>query len=243
MIKVIPKLWVFTTACYMVDKRKHIPPTINFANLDNVVDSAYIADYDQEVIFAFQGTKNNRAWISDFDILPLRGDLMPKSGSWGRGTIADGFYEGWEDFKDPISNYIKENCKGKKIYCTGHSRGGALATLCARHIAKNLKLPCSCVSFASPAQGTKVYRDELDLLPLNHTRVTYGYDIVPKMPPKELGFYHGGKEIYLPNPNWIDKFRPSRRFEDHHPKNYQKAILKYFKDDALSCEFINQYSF
>lgn len=231
-MKIIPDMWRFAEIC-----RKE--PTGNeplfagsvFIPMKNNLDFGYIAEFDNRVVICFMGTKNLRAWISDFDVLPLREDSKMTNRRWGEGTICDGFYTGWSNFKQAVNQYLDTVTKQKPIICTGHSRGGVLAILCARHIAKNIKIPCSCISFGSPAPGNKKCRDEIDSLPLNLTRVVHGYDVVTSLPPLELGFYQPGKLEWLKELP-IHKMFLSLRIRDHFYSTYTKALVRYCKQKS-----------
>jgi len=210
---------------------------IEFTPMSNDLDYGYIAEYPDKIVISFRGTRgiydektrrlNLRSWISNFDAFPLKGDA-----SLNNGTICDGFYTGWSFFKPVITDYIKTMLKNSislgtvwhPIFCTGHSRGGALATLCARHIAKNLKIPCSCISFGAPAQGNSEYRDEINLLPMNHTRCVNGCDIVPCMPPYIAGIRHGGRLLHF-NKRFHTKL--FNGISDHFYENYEDSIFTY----------------
>jgi predicted lipase len=194
---------------------------INFQYLSNDIDYGYGVEFEDRTIFVFRGTRKTfESWIKNFDVYPLREDLL-KKGPWGDGTIHDGFYSGWSAFKDMVNNMAGS----KPIFCTGHSRGGALCTLCARHIAKNLKKTCSNIAFAAPMQGTNNYRDEFNLLPIDSTLIVNGYDIVPTLPPQKLGFRSVGKTIQLKQPFW---HKWLCRTKDHYPSEYDKALTKFF---------------
>lgn len=198
-----------------------------FIPMKNNLDYGYIAEYENKLIICFEGTKNLEAWVSDFDVYPLRSDCLISDGHWGKGTIADGFYTGWSAFKPVIDNYIKRSCSlfpMNNIICVGHSRGGTLAILAARHIAKNLHLPCSCIAFGSPAPGNSTLRDEIDRLPINLTRVVYGKDIVSTLPPERFGFRQPGKLLHLPAPALPLKMF---RIKHHFYSSYTKGLIKY----------------
>jgi predicted lipase len=219
-----------------------------FIVMDNGTDYGYYAEYEDYSVISFAGTKGlekpngTRTWISNFDAYPLRElpeDItedrkriiistfgLVKDGPWGKGTIHDGFYTGWLFFKNLVNACINKN---KAIFCTGHSRGGALAVLCGRHIAKNIHdipAPISVLSFGNPSVGIKEFRDEYEHLGLFTTRITHGVDIVPTMPPYALGFRHVGNHVYLDCPAWQKVF-PMKliyRFVHHTYENYQRRI-------------------
>lgn len=205
-----------------------------YVYFENKMDFAYAAIYKDHIIFAFKGTSNIEGWISNLDPYPLKSDEYSKkylkNGKWGSGCIHDGFYTSWKFFKSCINKVIETyhiNPKETKVICCGHSRGGALAELCARHLAKNLNIQNSCFTFGAPAVGTKRYRDQFRMLPVNGTRVVNGRDIVPTLPPKIIGFRHGCPNKIWFRSSWWRRFIPRISIKDH--LSYGKVIIKRFK--------------
>ena len=237
--KPLPLLWSHSRIVYgkPTDKKSSIlfKESKEFITMENDTDFAYVAIFDGYIIISFRGTDNIKGWISNLDPFPLDGDGYLKvnltDGKWGKGMIHDGFYESWKFFKscvDKIFETYHINHNSYAIYSCGHSRGGALAELCARHIAKNLKMRNSCITFASPAPGIKAYRDQFRSLPINGTRVVNGWDIVTDLPPHSIGFRHGcANKVWMKKAYW-KKWVPWLRVKDHYTKSYEKAIKKRF---------------
>ena len=227
-MKILLEIWGFAEICdhEPIGIEEVFKKTYNFIRIKNKTDFCYIAEFEDKIIISFRGTKNIRGWLSNINVFPLKNDFIISDGSWGKGTICDGFYSGWIWFKSPVAEFIKNS--NKKIICTGVSRGGVLAILCARHIAKNVGRSCSCITFGSPAPGNKYCRDEIDNLPINLTRVVNGYDIVPEVPPYILGFRQPGKLKWL-HRSFIRKFFMSMRIKDHFYSSYTKSLMSYCK--------------
>lgn len=237
-MNVITDLWRYAELCshdndeYLIRRvllsmEQPVTPMVTF--MRNNTDFGYICEGGNRVVIAFRGTDGFEAWLRNFDPWPLECENQN-----ARGYIHDGFWDAFENFKVEIDRYFRGSFRLNgdfsrcpvPVFITGHSRGGALATLCARHLAKNRKLPVSCVSFGAPAQGTKKYRDEVDLLPVNHSRVVNGYDIVTTLPPSWLGFRHCGKLFHMAVPLWRKLFRVTKIL-DHAYSSYTKGLLKY----------------
>lgn len=82
--------------------------------------------------------------------------------------------------------------KGYSVYITGHSLGGALATMFSCVLAgcggedNDIPRPVTCISFAAPFSGTQGYRTAIEHLErdgfLRHLRVVNGEDYVPTLP-------------------------------------------------------------
>lgn len=224
MIRPVIDLWAYARAAYTPSVVRQFDKSNEMVFGD---DYGFSVVGRRRVIVSFQGTGTLtdsdtagkiRDWVSNLRAFPDAG-VRERSGY----TIHDGFYEGWRPFKDSIDSLL-EVTRDREWFITGHSRGGALAALCARHIAKNRGKACSCVTYCAPAQGGKKYRDEVNKLPIDLTNVVHGADIVPKMPPKILGYRHAGK-TYRWKENWWHYILPSYRIRDHLPSSLDNWLL------------------
>jgi len=105
----------------------------------------------------------------------------------------------YTEILETIVSLFEEN-KGYKLYCTGHSLGGALATLFSFYVAAAVNsgkitaipTPISCVSIASPRVGDQDFRDPFQTLEergvLQHLRIVNDGDLIPVVP-KNTGKY------------------------------------------------------
>lgn len=215
------------------------------------MDFAHIALYNDHVVISFRGTdtaekgflENVLVWASNLDLLPLKGEsyykrrpsdaeklykYFIKDGDWGKGMIHDGFYTAWMHFKPYIRDIIKKykiDPDKTPIFVDGHSRGGALAELCSRDLAKNLGMKNTCWTFGSPAPGNIAYRDQFRLLPINGVRVVDGWDLITYIPPSIAGFEHGCARKHQFKKRLIYRFMPRQRIKDHYPSHYDKKIM------------------
>ena len=84
-----------------------------------------------------------------------------------------------------------------QLFVTGHSCGGAFATLFGYLISSELtNKHIHIVSFASPRIGNLAFqRDFYDKTNLYHWRFTNQHDCIPKIP--YFGFHHVGEQVYL----------------------------------------------
>lgn len=105
------------------------------------------------------------------------------------------------------------------VFYTGHSLGGALATLAAAH-----RAPRAVYTFGSPRVGNQAFVDTLAAIPIH--RFVDDSDIVTTIPPESIGFRHAGTEHRLSAPintpsglSWPPKF-----LADHAPINYVDRI-------------------
>lgn len=185
--------------------------------MQNSLDYAYIAEFEDRVIICFRGTDGADAWYNNFNFYPLIDNYIHK-----------GFYDSFEVYKNSIRDYLK-NCQDKKIYVTGHSRGGILSQFCSLYLIKELKYTdVTCVNFGAPVGGTQKFADELNKYVINNFRVVNGYDIVTRVFDDTLG-RHGGKLVWMKEPKW-HLFFFIRKLYDHAYSQYTDSIIKYSKN-------------
>lgn len=99
------------------------------------------------------------------------------------------------------------------LWFTGHSLGGAMATICASrchlsHISSN---PRALYTFGSPRVGNRRY---VDFVQLEAFRWVNNNDIVTRVPPWWLGYRHKGQEVYLDSYGEIRRVSAWRRAKD-----------------------------
>lgn len=220
-MNLLPEMWTYSE--YLSHRPLVDYDAFLYVPFVNDKDFAVVMETTSKIIIVFSGTKNLRAMINNFNAYPL-----------GEGMILQGFYDSWSYYKNAFDRFFRDNFTvrakdfsgiKKELLITGHSRGGALASLCARHFAKNRQKPNTCYSFGAPPQGTQEYVDQYNQLPLLNIRCVNGYDIVPTMLlPKKLGFVHQNYLQHFPQPRWHRWFHKVR---DHFYSNNTKAILKY----------------
>lgn len=113
----------------------------------------------------------------------------------------DGDLTKLEQITDKLDEVMADDCDGFDIFVTGHSLGGALATLYGFRLAESKKFPVvNIISYASPYVGTdgfrKVFRQaELDGI-VRHIRVSNTNDCIPANP-AFCGFSHVGVNLAL----------------------------------------------
>lgn len=96
-----------------------------------------------------------------------------------------------------------------RVLVTGHSLGGALATLCAVDFIRNvpgMAGKMDLYTFGCPRVGTPAWADYVhNLIPGdNYSRVTHANDMVPHTPPQSIGFTHEGKEVWYKKDVTVD---------------------------------------
>lgn len=132
--------------CQKVQDRVRVVKTINDAEKQNF---AYVAASDKYYIVSFRGTvKGIQNWISNLNATMVQfGNNLAK--------VHRGFYGTWQFYENDIYEalYDLERKEGKKpILVTGHSRGGAIASIAAIELARR-GLDVEHLTFGQPRVG------------------------------------------------------------------------------------------
>lgn len=190
-MKILQKIWKYAKITYKEPTNLN-EPNIRFDSFHNNSDYFFILYTKQETIISFRGTDNIRGWISDLQ-------AVRKSPEYG---IHYGFYQSWIPLKKVLqeNSYFFEQQKLKPLFITGHSRGGVFAQLTARMLHKNYGLSSSCITFGAPRIGGKAFRDDINKMAIDNTRVINGWDIVASLPLRTMGYHHAGHTYVLKQP-------------------------------------------
>ncbi|UKZ46165.1 hypothetical protein TrVGV298_000364 [Trichoderma virens] len=152
------------------------------------VDSAH-----QQVVLSFRGTNNLRNFITD--VVFAFTDCSLTSGC----EVHDGFNAAWEEVSSAATAALTQAHAANpsfEIVSTGHSLGGAVATLAAS-ILRTQGFPIDIVTFGSPRVGNDVYANFVTSQPGNELRVTHVDDPVPRLPPIIFEYRHVSPEFWL----------------------------------------------
>lgn len=118
-----------------------------------------------------------------------RQELHPR----GRGGGSGG---GWDAMRKGLGG--ADIGPAPTIFVSGHSLGGALATVCAMELKMTLKLPdVRLITFGSPRVGNQVFATWYGEYIAPHWRFTHNRDMVPSVPPGYMGFSHIAQEIWV----------------------------------------------
>ena len=165
-------------------------------------DSQAIIGYDQaldSIVISYRGTYNLSNIISDAKFLkdPLT-DLIACSGC----KVHTGFKSGFDSLEIKMQEDLKsiqDLHSNAKIIVTGHSYGGALASLKAISLEKS-GYKVSLITFGSPRVGNDEFSEYANKhITGDNIRVTYQDDPVISIPPTSLSFKHLGTEIQFYN--------------------------------------------
>lgn len=166
---------------------------------------------ESDILIVFRGSDEIIDYLRD---MKLRKKVIPYGGVNPKIKVHTGFIQAYKKIREIMhDNLNKEN--PKRIFITGHSLGGALATLCAVDIDYNMNddfgIDITCIVFGCPKVGNKEFVQSYDSRITEHFRIVNGSDIVPHLPRWWQNYWHVGRE-YL--------------YGKHTPKFYWELIKK-----------------
>lgn len=146
------------------------------------------------IVFSFRGATPSagRNWITD-----LNAQRMPYPGLRG-ATVHKGFYNSYLSIARQVNLAAKSllaNCQGCHIYVTGHSLGGAIATLAAADLFA-LTPDLTLYTFGSPRVGDQAFATYFDKIVPDTYRIVHNKDLVAHIPQRFLGFRHVSREVW-----------------------------------------------
>ena len=176
-------------------------------------------------ILCYRGTPPTSVitWMTDLQVQPV---TIPVFG--GAARVHAGFYRNVRSTRFKITELLREALAGRSVlaegtesdiaptralealYVTGHSLGGASATLLAASLVTApdtygdiIKRLRAVYTYGAPMIGNPAFADTCDANPFlgqNVVRYVYAHDLVPRLPPTASGeFKHFGREYrFLP---------------------------------------------
>ncbi|MNI18443.1 Lipase (class 3) [compost metagenome] len=168
--------------------------TIQAKSFSNVWEPfGFILQSQQEIIIAFRGTSSTNDWISNVLASQKRFKYVKEDCLTHRGFT--GIYS---SARSEIFSTLSMLSPDKTLYITGHSLGGALATLCAIDVAANTNYVSPCmVTYGSPRAGDPAFANAFKKYVYNSYRIANPFDVVThapptiyKLPKREKKFYY-----------------------------------------------------
>jgi Lipase (class 3) len=216
---------------YYSSARFLAPPAVFVAG-DDDIDACLVGTTEQDILVAFRGTippniHNQQSmldWIGDLTDEPI---AVPGIA----GKVHEGFWQGLAALWEPLLKEVQKQtaATGLPLHITGHSKGGALASLAALRLKQETGIaPASVITYASPHPGDSDFAKQYNLEIPYHSRYEYGNDIVPHVVPDaafidavaclpELGKFCKGMET------WDYSAVGSLQFIDWNQKHIVKA--------------------
>jgi len=147
-----------------------------------------VAANSDAIAVSFRGTASLQNWIRDLTLYTLRTDF---------GLVHAGFYRGFQQLRSALEAVLRNlGTDGRKLVLTGHSLGGAMATLAAAHWRHSGEFDVASIyTFGQPAVGKASFREATgDFFGQQLFRFVYEKDLVTRLPPR---YEHVGRLVHL----------------------------------------------
>ncbi len=204
---------------------------------------AFILKNPDMTVVVFPGSKELKDWLTNFKFWKQR---------IRTGKMHKGFYQASKSVNATISEAIATN---ELVYVTGHSLGGALASIFASKHSEVL----ACYTFGAPRIYNRKAAKAFDNAnPGNHFRCVVAGDVVPRWPKPVMNYRHVAKRVYFGldgriqqstnRSRWFDtvadlvqEFRDGTllQAEDHMLELQEEYLIKEIGRAAIEPERIN----
>ena len=199
----------------------------NYKFFDNDGAQCHIFENSEHIIIAFRGTEPKQ--MSD-----IKADLLAiKRKSKTEGRVHMGFKLELRKLWSSIEGVLQRN-KTKKLWITGHSLGGAMATLCASRLEEREPI---LYTYGSPRVGGKEFCDGMQV---THYRFVNNNDMVTRVPLWIMGYRHHGNLTYINHYGNIRSMTSYQRFKDK-MRGRWAAIRKLQFFDGIRDHDISKY--
>lgn len=151
-----------------------------------------VAVSSDAISIAFRGTRPSVAadWCADLQVC-----LVEALG----GRVHAGFLRGLRDLEFDL--HAADFAYGKSqrtVWLTGHSLGGALATLLGAWLCDLAREPHGVYTFGCPRVGNAQFVSRFDgAMEERHFRVIHALDLVPRLPLRSLGYRDHGTPVCI----------------------------------------------
>lgn len=148
------------------------------------------------LVLSFRGTRTVDTWVANLDFIQQSiTDVC--DGCWAHS----GFWKAWQSVADVLPGELEDAVQkypDYEIVFTGHSFGGAMATLGATAM-RNAGYTIDLYTLGCPRVGNEALAEYIADQGTLY-RITHTNDIVPKVPPP-IGYSHPGPEYWITSGN------------------------------------------
>jgi len=196
--------------------------------IENDGAQCHVVWNDEEIVLCFRGTEPN-----EFSDILADLNAWPDKAQVG-GRVHNGFQNELEKIWDKIVELIEMD-KDKELYITGHSLGGAMATIAASRLKDEVE---ALYTYGSPRVGTRKFVKSFSNV--EHYRHVNNNDIVTSIPLALMGYVHHCPPRYINYHGNIRPFTPTQRLKDKWRGRW-RAIKKGMPFDGAYDHGMNHY--
>jgi predicted lipase len=179
--------------------------------------------------------------MTDVNIAKVK---YPKVKRWFfKPKIHKGFHQAYQSVKNEALEIVEKELSKRlySIYCTGHSLGGALATIMALDLRKKLRIPVVVYTYGSPKVGNRWFARFFNKNIKNSYRLVNEEDPFPQLP--GLTYKHVKKYALIDDshnivvrPSFVERMEKTidgilytlagQSMKEHASQNYKHLIDK-----------------
>jgi len=143
-----------------------------------------------DLLIAIRGTESIMEWIKDFEVNKV--SFVSFSGQRKNVKVENGFFSIYKNIRAELFAILQHH-KPSRLRISGHSLGGALATLLTYDIALSApKIKPILFTYGNPHTGDQNFVNAIKQISIkNAVRLTFVVnikDIIPKLPPTLFGY-------------------------------------------------------
>ena len=175
----------------LVNLKKDDPKFITISSVDKNSAQAALIEHENYLCMAFRGTDEFSDWLDNINAFSTK-ELF--------GEFHRGFWNSLEDVWQSINERFRSLQEQNKrpIFITGHSLGGAMATIAAAKLIHVDKPFTSVYTFGQPRalsrETAQVFNVECKS---RFFRFHNNNDIVTRVPARLMGYSHVGNYLYI----------------------------------------------
>ncbi|XP_068653939.1 uncharacterized protein [Aristolochia californica] len=223
--------------------------------LDNVSTDTQVAIWRdsllKRLVVSFRGTEQAKWKDLLTDLMLVPAGLNPErlgGDSTQEVQVHSGFLNAYDSVRNRIMSLLKSSIGFTEdaaatvpkwhVYVTGHSLGGALATLlaldlCSSEMAKLGAISVSMYNFGSPRVGNRRFAEVYNEKVKHSWRVINHRDIIPTVP-RLMGYCHVAQPVYLTAGDIKNALANLDLSED----GYEGDVIGEYTPDVLVSEFM-----
>jgi triacylglycerol lipase len=209
-----------------LDVIKEIWPEAEHFDVKHI--EGYSGMYKGKFLIIFRGTDSLWGWVTNF---MFRKKVIPyeETGTNTDVRVHRGFIRDYLQIRDYIHDKMR-GIKETEVVVHGHSKGASIAALCALDIKYNFpEKEVGSFVIGMPRVGNDAFKKSFEKRIPDFTRIEYGSDLIPQLPPKWMGYADLGHFIHV---------GPKRRrgigTKKHHGWHfYYHGLVDELKDDEL----------
>ncbi|KAM4067105.1 lipase (class 3) domain-containing protein [Hirsutella rhossiliensis] len=178
--------------CTFLDRAE----TVHEFTIENyIAGNIAVSHVLQNIVVSFRGTASVWDFFTDVRYLQI-----PARGLCRKCLVHHGFYRAFENIQSEMFKKVRallEKHKDYRLIVTGHSLGGAVATIAGAYLRRQ-KIACDIYTYGSPRVGDRHFADYVSSQRNGVTaRITSRFDPVTVMPSTLLNFQHVYPEYWF----------------------------------------------